>query len=200
MIRSTIYRQINDNQSPLTDSLIDLLLVEVDLGVKSQISDALKVLLDGIPPMQFQESFAKVNGEFPPGRPRPMDHNPQQELFLTRFYETSAAKLFKPLLSLESRSNMTFTVQEASMFTYLIEILCFFIRQHYNRSKMFVLQKNIAQRVAQLLDCPEKYLRLGMYPKRSFLFFGENPVLTSMYCQLPFASFASCLACRTSFM
>ncbi|KAJ6447109.1 developmental regulator flbA [Purpureocillium lavendulum] len=160
MIRQTIYRQMHDNQPSLTDSLIDLLLVEVDLGVKSQISEALKVLLDqGMPP-QGPEHFAKVNGEFV-GRPRPQATlDPQQELFLTRFYERSAVKLFKPLLELQDRDDMDFTVQQASMFTYLVEILCFFVRQHHRFSKHFVLNNNLAERICQLLQSPEKYLRL----------------------------------------
>ncbi|GJN69599.1 platinum sensitivity protein [Purpureocillium lilacinum] len=160
MIRQTIYRQSNENQPSLTDSLIDLLLVEVDLGVKSQISEALKVLLDqGMPP-QGPEHFAKVNGEFV-GRPRPQSTlDPQQEVFLTRFYERSAVKLFKPLLDLQDRSDMNFSVQQASMFTYLVEILCFFVRQHHRFSKHFVLNNNLAERICQLLQSPEKYLRL----------------------------------------
>jgi protein phosphatase-4 regulatory subunit 3 len=162
MIRQTIYRQIHENQPPLTDSLIDLLLVEVDLGVKSQISEALKVLLDQGPLAQGPENFAKANGDFANrgGRPQPtMD--PQQELFLTRFYEQSVFKLFKPLIDLDSRTNMDFNTQQASMFTYLVEILCFFIRQHHRFSRYFVMQHNIARRVAQLLKCREKYLKLG---------------------------------------
>lgn len=163
MIRQTIYRQISENQVPLTDSLIDLLLVEVDLGVKSQISDALKVLLDQGHPLQA-EAFAKANGEFAAAaraRAQPAT-DPQQDLFLTRFYEgPSALKLFKPLLDLKGRTDMEFVVQQAAMFTYLIEILCFFIRQHHYRSKSFVLENDIAERVAQLLGCPERYLRLG---------------------------------------
>lgn len=160
MIRQTIYRQMHENQAPLTDSLIDLLLVEVDLGVKSQISEALKVLLDPGAPVQGTEAFVKANGEFS-GRPRPQPTiDPQQDVFLTRFYERSAPRLFKPLLDLEKRTDMNFPAQQASMFTYLIEILCFFIRQHNLRCKFFVMTNNIAQRVAQLLECPEKYLRL----------------------------------------
>ncbi|SPO05985.1 related to pleiotropic drug resistance control protein PDR6 [Cephalotrichum gorgonifer] len=159
MIRATIYRQLNDGQPPLTDSLIDLLLVEVDLGVKSQISDALKVLLDGLQITQVQDSAGRAPGEFATGR-RVVEHNPQQELFLARFYETSALRLFKPLLDLEGKTQLSFTTQQASMFSYLIEILCFFIRQHYHRSKGFVLQRNISQRIAQLLQSEEKYLRL----------------------------------------
>lgn len=161
MIRQTIYRQMHEGQSSLTDSLIDLLLVEVDLGVKSQISEALKVLLDqggiGVGPDNFQ----KANGEFA-GRPRLQPAaDPQQELFLTRFYERSAVKLFKPLLDLEHRTDLDFTVHQASKFTYLVEILCFFIRQHHRFSRYFVMNNNIAQRVAQLLKSPEKYLQLG---------------------------------------
>lgn len=160
MMRATIYRQLNDNQPPLTDSLIELLLVEVDLGVKTQISDALKVLLDGLQITQIQEAPGRAPGEFAASR-RVVEHNPQQELFLARFYETSASRLFKPLLDLEGKTKLSFTTQQASMFSYLIEILCFFIRQHYHRSKSFVLQKNISDRVAQLLQSEEKYLRLG---------------------------------------
>lgn len=160
MIRQTIYRQVQENVPSLVDSLIDLLLVEVDLGVKSQISEALKVLLDHGAPPQGPE-FARVNGEFP-GRPRPQPAaDPQHELFLTRFYERSALRLFKPLLELEERPDLKFAVQQASMFTYLIEISCFFIRQHHRFSRYFVMNYNIIQRVSQLLKNPEKYLRLG---------------------------------------
>jgi len=57
---------------------------------------------------------------------------------------------------------MNFTVQQASMFTYLIEILTFFIRQHTLRVKFYVMSHDIVKRVSQLLACPEKFLRLGM--------------------------------------
>ncbi|KHN97067.1 suppressor of Mek1 [Metarhizium album ARSEF 1941] len=159
MIRQTIYRQMSENAPSLVDSLIELLLVEVDLGVKSQISEALKVLMDQGVPSQGPE-FARVNGEFP-GRPRPQaPADPQQELFLTRFYEGSALKLFKPLLELEGRSNLKLPVQEASMYTYLVEIATFFTQQHHRFSRYFVMNHCIIQRVSQLLKNPEKYLRI----------------------------------------
>ncbi|XWW93859.1 hypothetical protein V2A60_001798 [Cordyceps javanica] len=160
MIRQTIYRQMHENQHSLTDSLIELLLVEVDLGVKSQISEAVKVILDQGVQGQGPEVMAKVNGEFI-GRPRPQQSaDPQQELFLTRFYDRSATKLFKPLLDLENRTDMNFPVQQASMFSYLIEILSFFIRQHHRFSRFFVMNNNIVERVVHLIKSPEKYLRL----------------------------------------
>ncbi|KAK1699785.1 component of IIS longevity pathway SMK-1-domain-containing protein [Colletotrichum godetiae] len=159
MIRGTIYRQLHERQPPLTDSLIDLLLVEVDLGVKAQISDALKVLLDQGPPLQSQEAFAKSNGEFPGRRPQAMQ-DPQHSNLLDNFYASSAIRLFRPLTDLRGRTNMAFPLQQASMFTYLIEILCFFIRQHHAKCRPFVHQQDLLRRIAQLFACPEKYLRL----------------------------------------
>lgn len=161
MIRQTIYRQIHEKQMPLTDTLIDLLLVEADLGIKSQVSDALKVLLDPNPPGQPPENFAKANGDIVP-RPRPQPHNdPQQELFLAHFYEHSAVRLFKPLLDLKGRTDLKFNVLNDGIFSYLNDILCFYVRQHHHRSKFFVLQHDIAKRFAQLLVCREKHLKLG---------------------------------------
>lgn len=181
MIRHTIYRQIADKQAPLTDALIELLIVEVDLGIKSQISDALKVILDPHPPGQTQQEtiMMKVNGEFQP-RPRPLQMDPQQELFLGHFYEHSAVKLFRPLLQLEGQTDLKFSVQNDGVFSYLNEVLCFYIRQHGTRSKYFVLQHNIAQRFIQLLSCKQKHLQLGMLSVlRHFLWFLlVDPLLT----------------------
>ncbi|KAF4629837.1 hypothetical protein G7Y89_g8304 [Cudoniella acicularis] len=156
MIRQTIFRQINEKQTPLTDSLIDLLLVEADLGVKAQIADAIKVLLDPGSQNGPLESQAKA-GEFG-GRMRQPD--PQQAEFVKDFYDDSAKKLFKPLVDLKDRDNMDFSVHEVSLFIYLIEILCFFVRQHTHHSKYFVLSEKLGHRIAQLLSSPEKYLKL----------------------------------------
>lgn len=57
-----------------------------------------------------------------------------------------------------------FTIQEVSLFSHLVEILCFFIRQHLFRSKYFILAEGLAARIAQLLSCPEKHLKLSISP------------------------------------
>lgn len=155
MIRQTIFRQISEKQTPLTDSLIDLLLVEADLGVKAQIADAIKVLLD---PAQHQNGPMDKGGEFG-NRSRHID--PQQDEFVKDFYDDSAKRLFKPLVDLKDREDMNFSVHQVSLFIYLIEILCFFVRQHTHRSKYFVLSEKLGQRIAQLLKSPEKYLKLS---------------------------------------
>lgn len=159
MVRQTIYRQMSEKQKPLTDSLIDLLLVESDLGVKAQISDAIKVLLDpgtnnGPPDPRGAEGGVM-------GVRMRAQADPQQEEIVKEFYEDSAKRLFKPLVDLKDRENMEFSVHEVSLFIYLIEILCFFVRQHTHRSKYFVLNEKLGQRISQLLSSPEKYLKLS---------------------------------------
>jgi protein phosphatase 4 regulatory subunit 3 len=161
MIRQTIFRQMNEKQTPLTDSLIDLLLVEADLGVKAQIADAIKVLLDPGSQTAPIEGPNKVGGEFA-ARLRPAP-DPQQQELVKDFYDDSAKKLFKPLVDLETRDNMEFSVHQVSLFIYLIEILCFFVRQHTHHSKYFVMSERLGQRIAQLLSSPEKYLKLSKF-------------------------------------
>ncbi|KAG9244830.1 component of IIS longevity pathway SMK-1-domain-containing protein [Calycina marina] len=156
VIRQTIFRQMSEKQVPLTDSLIDLLLVEADLGVKAHIADAIKVLLD---PGPSSNQLNREAGELG-GRMRPQYADPEQEGLVKDFYDESAKKLFKPLVDLKDRGNLDFSIQEVSLFIYLIEILCFFVRQHQHRSKYFVLSEKLGQRIAQLLASPEKYLKL----------------------------------------
>lgn len=52
-------------------------------------------------------------------------------------------------------------MQEVSLYAHLVEVLCFFIRQHSFRSKYFILSEGLAARVAQLMECPEKHLKLS---------------------------------------
>jgi protein phosphatase-4 regulatory subunit 3 len=165
MVRQTIFRQINEKQTPLTDSLIDLLLVEADLGVKAQIADAIKVLLDPGSQSSPLEHMARHNGDLARMRPHP---DPQQAEFVKDFYDDSAKKLFKPLVDLKYRKNTEFSVNEVSLFIYLIEILCFFVRQHTHHSKYFVLSEKLGHRIAQLLSSTEKYLRLSKITTRYF--------------------------------
>ncbi|KAK4152515.1 hypothetical protein C8A00DRAFT_34816 [Chaetomidium leptoderma] len=160
LVRQTIYEQIQKRMPPLTDTLVDLLLVEVDLGVKSQISEALKVLLDPCPPPVQQQ---EVRGEPVAGQPRLRAHpgiDPQQDFFLTHFYDHSAVRLFRPLLDLEKRAEMKFSPLEEGVFSYLNDILCFYIQRHHHRSKFFVFTFSIASRFVQLLSCKEKHLQL----------------------------------------
>jgi protein phosphatase-4 regulatory subunit 3 len=51
-------------------------------------------------------------------------------------------------------------MSEVSLYSHLVETLCFFVRQHSYRSKYFLLNESLPARVAQLLGSSEKYLKL----------------------------------------
>ncbi|TKA29865.1 hypothetical protein B0A50_03229 [Salinomyces thailandicus] len=163
------------SEGPLTDTLIELLLVEVDLGVKSQMADAIKILLDPNSANGMDMLARQANAEILAKRAGQQGHGPgqqhgpgpqtppQTDTFIQDFYEHSAMRLFKPLMDLAQRgvSGMkTLSVQETSLYTHLVEILCFFVRQHTYRSKLFILAQNLHSRIAQLLACPQKHMRL----------------------------------------
>ncbi|KAL8905833.1 MAG: hypothetical protein Q9171_006517 [Xanthocarpia ochracea] len=168
MVRSYIFRSIQESKRPLTDTLIELLLIENDLGVKAQAADAIKVLLEPQqpppPPPPNTETMARNNNGtdfLAKLRSTAIPANPHIDSFIQGFYDNSASKLFKPLKDLEKRRpivNLTF--QEVSLFQHLIEILMFLIRYHLFRSKIFIFQEGIPARIAQLLACQHKHLQL----------------------------------------
>ncbi|KAL8733225.1 MAG: hypothetical protein Q9166_002242 [cf. Caloplaca sp. 2 TL-2023] len=165
MVRAYIFRSIQDSKRPLTDTLIELLLIENDLGVKAQAADAIKVLLEPQqpPPPPNAETMARNsnNAEFLSKLRNTAPSNPQIDSFIQNFYDNSANKLFKPLKDLEKRKPvMNLTLQEVSLFHHLIEILMFLIRYHLFRSKIFVFQEGLPARIAQLLACQHKHLQL----------------------------------------
>lgn len=53
------------------------------------------------------------------------------------------------------------SVHQVNLYTHLVEVLCYFIRQHSFRSKYFILSEGLASRVAQLMRCPVKHLQLA---------------------------------------
>ena len=69
---------------------------------------------------------------------------------------------------------------DIALYSHLVEILNYFVRQHVYRSKSFILEYHLPSRVAQLMACPEKHLRLSEFyifsdhqkpPRHSFFFF-----------------------------
>lgn len=108
MVRSYIFKAIGEKKTPLTETLIDLLLVEVDLGVKAQAADAIKVLLEPqtIPPPQ--DGLTRANGDFMSklrSSAPPAPTAPNTETFIQSFYDGSANKLFQPLKDLERKKS-----------------------------------------------------------------------------------------------
>jgi protein phosphatase-4 regulatory subunit 3 len=156
MMRGYMLKAVNDKKIPLTDTLIELLHAETDLGVKNQLSDAVKVLLD--PQIPLQEPIARAGADFLP-KLRPS--NPLPDALVQSHFDESARKLFIPLKRLDSRLNLNdLSFQEVSLYLHLVDILTFFVRQHLYRSRNFIHGECLSPRVAHLLTGPQKHLKL----------------------------------------
>lgn len=163
MMRSYMLKAVHEKKTPMTDILIDLLHAETDLGVKNQLADAIKILLDPQPPTN-EPMGNRNSAEFMTKLSRPPQLTPTQaanEQFAQDHFDRSCRKLFQPLKELENRSMSGFGYQEVSLFSYLVEILTFFLRQYSMRSRHFVSSESLTSRVAQLLQVSQKPLKLS---------------------------------------
>ena len=163
MMRGYMLKAVHEQKTPLTDTLIELLHAETDLGVKNQLADAIKILVDPQAPMN-EGMVNRPGSEFMAKLTRPPSITPAQaanEQFAQDHFDRSCKKLFQPLCGLENRESLqNFTYQEVSLHSHLVEILTFFVRQHSLRSRDFVLRNKLHPRVAQLLTAPQKPLKL----------------------------------------
>ncbi|OJJ48256.1 hypothetical protein ASPZODRAFT_62311 [Penicilliopsis zonata CBS 506.65] len=156
MMRGYMLKAVNEKKTPLTDTLIDLLHMETDLGVKNQLADAIKILLD--PQIPLQDTMGRAGVEYF-AKLRPS--NLLSDAFVQNHFDESAKRLFQPLKRLEGRSSLhDLTFQEVSLYALLVDILTFFVRQHLFRSRNFIHSESLAPRVAQLLRVPQKHLKL----------------------------------------
>ena len=105
MMRGHIFKAINEKQKPLTDTLIELLLKETDMGVKSQMADAIKVLLDPNANQASLDNIGRSNSDYLAKMRGNIPAAPQNDQFIQNFYEESAKKLFQPLKDLENRES-----------------------------------------------------------------------------------------------
>jgi protein phosphatase-4 regulatory subunit 3 len=167
-VRNHMIEEGNRKDGSLMDTLIELLLVEVDLGVKSQMADAIKILLD---PTLTHAALESMHRHQPEGNKRGSMVNWQQQqhaefnrilkIVVTQFYADGVQKLFQPLNDLEHREDMnSLTVQELNLYTHLVEILCFFARQHNYDLTAYVRSENMHAKIARLLRSRKKYMRL----------------------------------------
>ncbi|EAW12839.1 SMEK family protein [Aspergillus clavatus NRRL 1] len=155
MMRGYMLKAVNEKKTPLTDTLIDLLHAESDLGVKNQLADAIKVLLD--PQIPLPDTMGRAGPDyFSKFRP-----NILSDAFMQNHFDESARRLFLPLKRLEDRTDVNdLTFQEVSLYSHLVDILTFFVRQHLYRSRNVIHSESLAPRIAQLLRIPQKHLKL----------------------------------------
>ena len=162
LVRQYIFKSITHKQKPLTDVLVDLLLTENDLGVKAQAADAIKILLD--PPPVPPDNIARMGDQFLTKFRGNVQANQQSEAFIQDFYENGAKKLFQPLKDLEKRESVKdLSFHDISLYSHLVEILMYFVRNHLYRSKFFIASESITARVSQLLGSTQKHMRLSRF-------------------------------------
>lgn len=115
MMRGHMLKAVTDRQVPLTDTLISLLQIDPDLGVKNQLADALKVLLD--PAMTLQELFNRVGQDFVN---KLRGQGPLVDPSVVQYFEDSARKLFLPLKQLESRPTRELPMIVSTVWIFLL--------------------------------------------------------------------------------
>ncbi|KAL5337143.1 component of IIS longevity pathway SMK-1-domain-containing protein [Aspergillus crustosus] len=155
MMRSYMLKAVNEKKTPLTDTLIDLLHTEADLGVKNQLADAIKVLLD--PQVPLQAAIARAGPEHA-AKLRP---NILSDAFVQNHFDESSKRLFAPLKRLETQSSPHhLTFQQVALYSHLVDILTFFVRQHLYRCRNVIQHERLAAHITQLLRVPQKHLKL----------------------------------------
>ncbi|KTW25915.1 hypothetical protein T552_03189 [Pneumocystis carinii B80] len=152
-LRSFILNQIDkDNDKSLLNVLINLLHDETDLGIKAQIFEAIRILMD--PSSVSSNTVLKLNES------TQKSNDSDTDKFLQLFYDKSAKLLFKPISNLDS-SIKEFNLISSALLVHLCELLCFFVKVHSFRSKFFILSSNISCKIAFLFTFPQKYIRLA---------------------------------------
>ncbi|GAA6033750.1 hypothetical protein JCM8097_004413 [Rhodosporidiobolus ruineniae] len=125
--------------------LIEMFKREEDLGVRTQLAEALRVLVD-------------VAGEGGPleAPPRMRQEDPEAEKFLQYFYDHCMLSLVQPLMDLPERKDtdppLDLPPSTTALLSHICDLLCFFISHHTFRSKYLVLSNPLlAKSIARLL-------------------------------------------------
>ncbi|GAA5898668.1 hypothetical protein JCM5296_005955 [Sporobolomyces johnsonii] len=151
----------NEEDKTMLGGLVETFKAEEDLGIKTQLAEALRVLVDA----------AGEGGplEAPPRMQRQED--PDAEKFLQYFYDHSILSLLQPLMDLPERKEsdppLDLPPSTTALLSHLCDLLCFFIAHHTFRSKYLILSSpQLAKSASRLLRprprmTPHKHLRLA---------------------------------------
>jgi protein phosphatase-4 regulatory subunit 3 len=177
----------DSNDEILMNILINILINEENIGLKTQAFEAIKLLVDPSNIIELNTEFNE--NEFINNRNNNIDINNNNinnnndnntitntsnnvntnemidDSFFVEFYEKSASKLFKPLISIENRINQETKISRGELIT--LESLCdllSFISKFHDKifSRSFILENHILKSVNILINSKLKYqLRLS---------------------------------------
>ena len=161
-VRMSILDKKEAKKPSIMRILIDHLHEEEDMGIKSQIVEVLRILLDcgdsaTVSPQAFMQQQIVANKQLPKA---------DGEKFLTAFYDEDAERLFAPLRKLPDSSHIkngarlpTASLEESALYGHLCDLLCFVNSCHAFRSQYFVITSEISKQVAALLQSKDKHVR-----------------------------------------
>lgn len=159
LVRSFILSQLRQKKPDLVSLLISRFLLEQDSGLKSQLAEMIRAIVDN-------------SRQDTPGAPAApssavLVDTSDMDDFLNRFYDDLLPKLLEPLTNLEgsfdSKSGgLRLSRDEVDTLNYLCEIICFTVKKHTFRIKYFLIASKISTNLMLLLRSKESHLRLGM--------------------------------------
>lgn len=158
LIRGFIVDQSTKSEVTICSTLVQLLIGEKDLGVKAQMTEAMRLLVDPSagPPLEGMASQKPSEAVL-----RQRKEDPEAEKFLELFYTKNVITLMHPLLEADFSKMRTLTFEQTALFTHLCDLLCFFIRAHTFRSKFFILSHNISVAISRIFLTSERHLQLA---------------------------------------
>lgn len=157
LIRGFILEQSTSGQITLCENLVSLLHTEKDLGIKAQMAEAMRLLVDPSagPPCE------NVNQKPNEAVLRHKKEDPEAEKFLEMFYSKNILTLMTPLLETDFNKLRNVNFEQTALFVHLCDLLCFFIRAHTFRSKFFILSQNISVAISRIFRTSERHLHLA---------------------------------------
>ncbi|GAA5915545.1 hypothetical protein JCM6882_005932 [Rhodosporidiobolus microsporus] len=153
-------QEAHEARATMLGLLIEMFKQEEDLGMKTQLCEALRVLVD-------------VAGEGGPleAPPRMRQEDPEAEKFIQYFYDHCLLGLVQPLIDLPERKEtdppLDLTPSSTALLSHICDLLSFFISHHTFRSKYVVLANPaLAKSIGRLLRprprlTRHKHLRLA---------------------------------------
>ncbi|KAK9474721.1 component of IIS longevity pathway SMK-1-domain-containing protein [Dipodascopsis tothii] len=153
LLRTTVL-QYGRFSGTIIDTLVEMFLFETDFGLKTQVSEAIQVLLDPVSGNSVE--FLNRNSEL---YRRP--EQPEFDTFLDIFYADSALRLFKALSEPEVDDMDLKSGDQLTLLRCLCDLVRSFIKMHGYRSRTFFMESNILLNVSKFLTRSQKFLCLA---------------------------------------
>ncbi|KAJ9098807.1 hypothetical protein QFC19_006284 [Naganishia cerealis] len=149
-VRSHALREHAEKRRTIVEDMSSLMLSSNDIGMKSQMADAIRTLVD-------------IGGEGSevPAILRTQRDQATGDAFLGYFYEACIIDMYRPLFELPDfqaykKQPVTLAAPDTMLMQFLSELLAFFVTQHGHRAQFFILSNPVSVKIATLLYMKQK--------------------------------------------